>query len=52
MCIFYVFYGKKAYFFHNECADSTKPLCERKLFSCDQVYQNTEHVFFLFYDHY
>ena len=38
---FMSFYDKKVYFFHNECADSSKPHSELKLFWWYLVYQNT-----------
>ena len=41
MYIFMSFYDKKVYFFHNECADSSKPHWELKLFWWNLVYQNT-----------
>ena len=41
MCIFMCLYDKKVYFFHNECAASSKPHWELNLFSWNLVYQNT-----------
>ena len=35
------FYDKNAYFFHNECADSSEPHWEHKLFLWNLEYQNT-----------
>ena len=35
------FYDKKVYFFHSECADSSKPLWKLKLILWNLVYQNT-----------
>ena len=52
MCIYMCFYDKKVYFFHNECADSSKPHLELKLFSSNLVYHNTNTYSILFYEHY
>ena len=44
MCVFMCFYDKNVYIFHNECADSSKPHWEIKLFSWNSI---SEHLFYL-----
>ena len=39
--VYLYFYDKHAYFFHSECADSSEPQWEHKLFLWNFEYQNT-----------